>query len=187
MQLSKYFTLADLTITGSSASNKPDPTSLENLKKLAGKLDILYDKVGPFKVISGYRSPAVQAAIKSGASGSASAAQVSTTSYHMKGIAADIQPKNQTPEQFMAKIAQMSDVKNLLGEIAIKKNALHVSLATPEKQGVFMWVDGAGKYIRFKSNELAAIISRNKIAVGAGLGTIVLAGLAIYFFMRGRK
>lgn len=188
MQLSKYFSLADLTKTDSGVKNIPDPAALENLKRFSKILDTVYDSIGPFSIVSGYRSPAVQQAIKSGSSGSASASQASTTSYHMRGIAADIAPKGQSAQQFMAKIAQTPRVKNMLGEIAVKKSALHISAATPEKTGVLMYVDNAGKYIRLKADEIANLISKNKVAAtGIGIGTLLLAGLGIYFFMRGRK
>ena len=184
MQLSKYFTLADLTKTDTKTANTPDKAALDSLTKLAKTLDVLYEKVGPFSVLSGYRSPAVQAALKTGAAGSSAAAQAADKSYHSLGIAADIAPKNMSAEAFMAKIAQMTDLKNMLGEIAIKKTALHVSLATPQKQAVFMWVDSAGQYIRFKTDELAKIVERNKVAFGLGTVGLLAAAFAIYFLMK---
>ncbi|MEO5348860.1 MAG: hypothetical protein H7836_04365 [Magnetococcus sp. YQC-3] len=187
MQLSKYFTLADLTKTDSGIKNVPDAIALENLKKFAKIADVVYDTIGPFSFLSAYRSPAVQSALKAGSSGAASALQASTTSYHMKGIAGDIVPKTMTAEAYMAKIAQNPKIKNMLGEIAVKKNALHISAATPEKVGVLMYVDNAGKYIRLKAEEISSMIERHKVAAGIGLGTIIALGIGLYFIMKRRK
>ena len=85
MKLSKNFSLAEL-ITSETAvrhdlDNSPSLTVIDNLQKLVDNvLQPLRDKVGPVKVNSGYRSPAVNTAVGG-----------SPTSDHCKGFAADIE------------------------------------------------------------------------------------------------
>jgi zinc D-Ala-D-Ala carboxypeptidase len=84
MQISKYFTLAELTVSEMGARkgipNVPGPGEIENLKRLgAHVLDPLRTYLGPVVCISGYRSPKLNAAVGG-----------SKTSQHMQGLAADI-------------------------------------------------------------------------------------------------
>jgi hypothetical protein len=188
-KLSKYFTLSDMTITSIQKPNVPTPEALKNLKDLAVLADLLYEQVGPFKIISAYRSPEVQAALKSGAGGSSAASQAATHSFHSLGMALDLVPNNMSAQTFWAEIASRPDLKNRLGEIAIKQNALHISLATPNKQGVLMYVDKAGRYIRMAANEVSDFISKHKkvVVAVAGIGLPLALGFAIFMWMRSKE
>lgn len=81
----RNFTIQELTASATAEAKKikndPTPEAAENLKQLVDKvLDPLRDAYGkPIRVNSGYRSPALNAAVKG-----------SKTSQHMKGQAADI-------------------------------------------------------------------------------------------------
>lgn len=195
--LSKYFSLKDLTVTSLPGDNTPTPEALANLKKLAQVLDILKEKVGPFKIISAYRSPANQAALKSGAQGGASASQAANMSFHSLGLAADIVPSTMTANQYFTTIAADPSLKNMLGEIAVKTNGpylnpantLHVSVATPNKTGVLMYVDAAGRYIRMAQDEVSQFLSKYKkpIIVTAGISVFLAAAFAVFMFIRSRK
>lgn len=81
MQLSKNFTLAELTRTSAPYENYPQVKERIALKQLVDNvLQPLRDLYGkPIKVNSGYRSPLVNIAVKG-----------SPKSQHMKGEAADI-------------------------------------------------------------------------------------------------
>ncbi|EQA61831.1 D-Ala-D-Ala carboxypeptidase family metallohydrolase [Leptospira alexanderi] len=81
MNLSKNFTLAELTVTQTGLVNSPDERQIINLKRLCETiLEPLKEVAGkPIQVNSGYRSPAVNRKIKG-----------SITSQHMAGEAADI-------------------------------------------------------------------------------------------------
>lgn len=80
MKLSKHFTLAELTGTSTKLPNKPPEDVIENLRRLCEHVlepvRTHFDR--PVIIHSGYRSPAVNAAIGG-----------SKTSQHMKGEAAD--------------------------------------------------------------------------------------------------
>ena len=77
----KYFTLKELTRTATGLSNTPGSAEVANLENLVEKvLDPLREMYGkPIRVNSGYRSMAVNLAVKG-----------ATTSQHLKGEAADI-------------------------------------------------------------------------------------------------
>jgi len=83
MNLTKHFTLAELTVSQEAArrgiSNEPDAEALENLKTLALTLEAVRELLGhPVLISSGYRSPKVNSAVGG-----------SRTSAHMQGLAAD--------------------------------------------------------------------------------------------------
>jgi uncharacterized protein YcbK (DUF882 family) len=77
----KYFTLKELTHTATGLSNTPGSTEVANLENLVEKvLDPLREMYGkPIRVNSGYRSLAVNLAVKG-----------AINSQHLKGEAADI-------------------------------------------------------------------------------------------------
>lgn len=80
MNLTKNFTLEELTKTNTGLSNVPHTEALQNLTKLANLLQIIRDAYGqPIIVTSGFRNMAVN--IKVGGS---------NTSDHLYGAAADI-------------------------------------------------------------------------------------------------
>jgi zinc D-Ala-D-Ala carboxypeptidase len=82
--LTKHFSLEELTLSETAArkgiDNTPGPTELRNLKRLAQTLEKLRSALGnkPIVVTSGYRSPALNAAIGG-----------SKNSRHMLGLAVD--------------------------------------------------------------------------------------------------
>lgn len=180
IKVSKYFTINDLTRTDTGIANAP-PTSLEPKLILLGKtLDTLYEKVGPFKIISAYRAPAVQSALKSGGN-----VQAVSKSYHSTAQAADIMPTSMSVQDFFAKLTQ-SPVKDILGGYAIKQNVLHIDTDTSWRKGVAMYVDKAGQYIRFSATELKNFIAKNKVAVGGGLAVLLIGG-AVAFYLISKK
>lgn len=85
--LSKNFTLAELTVTGTGLPNKPTEAEIANLQALVTKvlqpLRELYGK--PIKVNSGYRSAVVNRAIGG-----------ATNSQHSTGEAADLDAADNT-------------------------------------------------------------------------------------------
>lgn len=77
--LSTHFTLAELTTTRTGLPNVPDHETRERLVRVCAFLEIVRAHFGrPIAVHSGYRSPAVNAAVGG-----------SKTSQHMKGEAVD--------------------------------------------------------------------------------------------------
>jgi hypothetical protein len=98
MQLSEHFTLAEMTVSETAArqglNNTPDADSTANLKRTCAMLEKVRALVGgPIVVTSGYRGPAVNAAVGG-----------SKTSAHMTGRAADTNRPGLTPRQFAEKV-----------------------------------------------------------------------------------
>lgn len=89
MQIPKYFTLKELTATSTGIPNAPETwEDFCNILDTAINLDNIRAAFGlPIRVTSGYRSAAVNKAVGG-----------STTSAHCKGMAIDIQPYKNTPE-----------------------------------------------------------------------------------------
>ena len=85
------------TAAAKKINNEPTPEAAENLKLLVDKvLDPLRDAYGkPIIVTSGYRSPALNAAVKG-----------SKTSQHMKGQAADITAGSKQENKKLFELAQ---------------------------------------------------------------------------------
>ena len=82
--LSDHFSLDELTMSQTAArdgiDNTPDATALSNLRTLVVALERVRSRLGnrPVSISSGYRSPALNAAVHG-----------STSSVHMQGLAAD--------------------------------------------------------------------------------------------------
>jgi hypothetical protein len=191
--LSPRFTLQDLTVTSAKLPNFPDAAALANLKKLAALLELLYSRIGPFKIISAYRSPEVQAWIKSGGSGAVSAQMAATTSLHSTGEAADIQPTSMPLEEFYVKLFANPAIREKCGQIVNKKeggqNTIHLSIPNPKfPTGTPMRVGEDGQYYRLTADEIQGWIKRYPGAVaGAGFLALVLAGVTFYLIRRFRR
>ena len=93
MQLSKHFTLEELTFSDAAMrhgiDNTPNDEIVENLKRLCALIlepvrDIVHK---PVQVTSGYRSPLVNSLVGS-----------KVTSQHIRGCAADIKVQGVTPD-----------------------------------------------------------------------------------------
>jgi len=88
MQVGEFFTLAELTKTDQAALNQPGEVELVNLARLCALvLDPLRLLMGPLNVNSGFRNAKVNAAVGG-----------VPTSYHMRGLAADIWSPKHSPK-----------------------------------------------------------------------------------------
>lgn len=112
MQLSPHFTLAELTKTGTGLPNTPSPAIIDKLKALCVHvLEPVREHYGkPVTVNSGYRSPAVNAAVGS-----------KPTSQHAKGEAADIEVPGVANAALARWIRDNLDFDQLIAE-AVKPN-----------------------------------------------------------------
>ena len=96
MNLSKHFTLAELTHTNHrTLDNTPNEGEIENLKRLAVLLELVKTQLGgrPIMVNSAFRSSAVNAAVGS-----------KETSQHRSGCAADIRVPGVTPDEVVRSV-----------------------------------------------------------------------------------
>lgn len=150
--ISRYFSLGDLTQTNTGLDNTPNEAEYKNVRWLASTLDDLYDSVGPFNVISAFRSSAVQQALKE----SGAPTGTGKKSFHEAGMAADLYPTTMSLDEFFGKILA-SDWVHALGEISIKpsQNAIHISLPTTTTVGKVMTLNELGQYVRLTADEIA--------------------------------
>jgi uncharacterized protein YcbK (DUF882 family) len=105
MRLTKNFTKAEFE----SKDGAPMPLEvLQNIKTLAGQLQIIRDEIGkPITITSGYRSPQHNKAING-----------AKDSYHVRGMAADITAAGLSP------IELRNVIKKLMDEGKIKAGGL---------------------------------------------------------------
>lgn len=127
MNLTEHFTLEELVSSQLAArrrlDNRPGPFELTNLHRVAAVLEQIRDLVGgPVVVSSGYRSPAVNAAV-GGASSSA----------HLLGLAADITAPGLAPKKLAALIRD-SDIQ--FDQLIYEGTWVHVGLVdgAPRRQ-----------------------------------------------------
>lgn len=137
MNLTPHFTLAELTATSQPFDNTPTGIELDNLKRLASVLEQVRSLAGaPITVTSGYRSLAVNKAVKG-----------SSTSAHVKGLAADIRAKGMTSRQ-LANLIKDSDIQfdQLILEYPKKSGSwVHIGLSTNKPRRQLLTIDeGAG-------------------------------------------
>ncbi len=124
MQLSKNFTLAEMIVSQTAArrglNNKPGQREITHLRHLcATVLQPLRDNLGrPIMVTSGYRSPAVNAAVGG-----------SATSDHCHGLAADIHVPGMNIRQLMQRVHTLKlPVDQVIDEFG---SWLHVACPPP--------------------------------------------------------
>jgi zinc D-Ala-D-Ala carboxypeptidase len=129
MNLSPHFTLSELTRTSSGLANVPTDAETKALEALATTLlEPVRAKFGPVSIHSGYRGPAVNAAIGG-----------SKTSQHMKGEAADFHCPGAKLEDIMRWIVVESGLAYgqviLEGHTAGEPTWIHLSLGAPWRVG----------------------------------------------------
>ena len=131
MQLTKHFTLAELTNSGKARSlgldNTPAPELVPRLVRTAEMLERIRATLGvPVIVTSGYRAPAVNRAVGG-----------VTSSDHIQGHAADIvAPGYGTVTQIARTLAPLVSTLGI-GQLALEgvkgKQWVHVSTRVPDK------------------------------------------------------
>jgi hypothetical protein len=134
------YNLSDLCVTQTGLPNLPqDLTTFNNLQSLAALLSGLTTDVGPFTVLSGFRTPAVQAALASSGEPVPPAGKLS---FHEVGLAADIAPTTMPLAQFFGMMLA-AGYQDLCAEIAYKpsQNSIHLAVAVPYKVGVVLALD----------------------------------------------
>lgn len=121
MQLSEHFTLAEFCNSQAAIrnrlDNRPGDVEIANMKRLAALLEEVRALVGkPINVSSAYRSPAVNKAVGG-----------SSSSAHMKGLAADITVSGMTAKA-LATLISMSKID--FDQLILEGNSwVHIGLS----------------------------------------------------------
>lgn len=117
----KFFTFKELTVTNTGLLNDPDNwEAIMNLLSTGKYLDCLRTSYGhPITVDSGYRSPAVNRAVKG-----------SDTSAHLLGLAADIRPAEGQLSALLHVTDEAFKSKKLpIDQLIIHPNFLHLGFS----------------------------------------------------------
>jgi len=149
------YSITDLEASQTASSQGIDNTATDaaiiaNLQTTAALADELTNQIGPFTIESGYRSPALNAAV-GGASESA----------HSEGKAIDFYPTTMSLLAYFQALTNRPDLAALMGEIYIKpsQGTMHVTTPLPEleKVGYYGILDPSTKvYRKLTSDELAS-------------------------------
>ncbi len=147
------YKLKDLCITNTGLPNLPvgipgmisEEDIFNNLQKLAALLTDLARDVGPFHLLSAYRTPEVQAALASAGEPVPPAGKLS---FHAVGLAADIAPTTMSLADYFGMMLA-AGYQEKTAEIGYKpsQNSIHLAVKVPYKQGVVLALDSeSGKY-----------------------------------------
>lgn len=161
LQLSTRFKLKDLIVTEQLLSSPNLPSTdieLDNLYKLASHLDDLWTYIGPFKIVSGFRTKELQAALTSKGDPTSLG-----TSFHELGRAADIVPTSMSLTEFFGKLLADPNLSSGYREIAFKpsQGALHLAIKTPDdmRETKVLGLDENKSYVRLTSDQIQNYIS----------------------------
>lgn len=129
--LSPHYSLANLTLTNQQLSSPNLPSSVDqynNLVSLANFFEILESEVGPFQIISGFRTGELQNALASSGEPVASG-----TSFHELGRGADIYPTTMSLDAYFGKMLANPTIKDNLAEVAYKpgQKSIHLGINVP--------------------------------------------------------
>lgn len=189
--LTSRFTIGDLTASETATRlglyNFPNAEELKNLKELAVLLEFIWDKVGPFSILSGFRSQALQDALRSGAATAETAKMAVSKSYHCTGQAADITPTTMSLDEFFVKLWTLPEFKSKIGQVAYKKsqNSIHISTQTPTfPEPTPMKVMSDGSYVRLNETEKEQWLEAYPIKIARIGVPIVLAALTAFLAVK---
>lgn len=135
MQLTRNFTLDELTVTSTGLDNTPTATERDNLQQLAVRvLQPLRDALGaPVIVNSGFRSEAVNRAVGG-----------TSSSQHRSGQAADIWTRGMSTRTLARKVIELAlPFDQLIWYPAT--NRIHVSYGPRHRRQVLRYT-GTGRY-----------------------------------------
>lgn len=116
IQLTPNFKLREFLHEGSPM---PAPFIIDNLYRLANRLQVLRDIYGPITINSGYRTPAHNKAVGG-----------ATDSMHLKGMAADINIKGMTPAEVQKAL------KNWSGGMGVYGSFTHLDIRSSKARWV---------------------------------------------------
>ena len=166
MNLSRFFTLEELTFSGTAQAenipNQPTPTEVESLRALCtAVLDPLRESIGqPIKVNSGYRGPALNKRIKG-----------ATKSQHLVGQAADIQCPGMTVVDLFKTVIRMKlPYDQIIYEVKGPSKWVHVSHDPAGNKGEILLAqfaaDGSVTYPRITADQALAMSEPGSRSIG---------------------
>lgn len=159
--LSSHYSIANLSPTTKALSKPNLPSTdveISNMAMLADTAELLERNVGPFTILSGFRTKELQSVLSS--TGEPTSAG---TSFHELGRAVDIYPTTMGIAEFFAKILVDEDLKNRFVEIAIKpgQNSIHLAINVPDdtRDPRVMALNADNVYARLTVDEITSYIT----------------------------
>lgn len=206
LQLSADYKLADLCVTSQSLSapNIPDRDGpVNNLMVTASVLEQVTGLVGPFNILSGFRTQELEDKLT--AQGEPTASGISM---HQMGRAVDIYPTTMSLDEFYGQLLANANLRSLFAEIAYKpsQNSIHLAVQTPDdnRDIKILGLDDAGQYVRLSLDQIqdfiapymtdassvfeeasSIVLAENKLPIIIGAGA--LAALTFYMIMKSPK
>lgn len=170
-RLSNSYILGDLTKTSQilALPNSPDDQTekwiFANLILLAQVLEYLEQQIGPFVIISGFRTAELQAALKNEG---APVGSGTTKSFHEVGRAVDIYPSTMSIDDYFGKMLANEEIRTMFAEISIKpsQNSLHLAINVPgdARAPKILGLNSENKYVNLTSAEIQNYISKYSTA-----------------------
>jgi len=188
-KLSANYSLKDLTTTSQSLSRPNMPTTteeFENLQLLADTLELLKSRIGPFSIVSAFRTGELQQALKS------QGEPVSTgKSYHELGLGIDIYPTTMNITEYFGRILASSTLKNRFVEIAIKpsQNTIHLAVRPvgSTKEVKVMGLDSKSVYKSLSLEDIARYAKPYATSPVVLVGAALALGIMAYSFLASRR
>jgi hypothetical protein len=204
--LSASYTLGDLTLTNQNLTEPnlpPNSWQFDNLILLADMLEQLDFTVGPFTLISAFRTHELQE--KLAAQGEPTG---SSMSFHEAGRAVDIAPTTMGLTEYFGKLLANEDLRLQFSEISIKpsQGSIHLAINVPGdvREPKILGLNSSQEYTRLSSSDIESYVAPFLEAAGetmeqvsdyasqiAGkskvpliVGASILGGLAIFLAAR---
>lgn len=149
MTLHGKYKLKDLCITNTGLDNTPtEDLHVNNLRWLAVVLSELEPSLGPFTVLSAYRTREVNNKVTGNNDPNRK------TSFHEVGMAVDFYPLNQSINTYFGRLIT-TEWKEKLGEIILKpkQNSIHIGLPTSSYKGAIKILDPQTNSYRYMTPE----------------------------------
>lgn len=192
-KLSTTYRLKDLTPTDKFllAPNEPQNiTHWNNLSRLASILERITKEIGPFKIISGFRTKELQNILSSVGEPTSTG-----TSFHELGRSVDIYPTTQKLDAFFGKILANQALMKELAELAYKpeQKSVHLSINVPGdvRTTKVLGLTQQGKYARLSTDEITNMMRPYMTAAARLVSTnkmpLILAVAAIGLFLIMKK
>lgn len=158
--LSPQYSLKDLTATNQSLSAPNMPSEqyqFDNLITTAQGVEFLENKIGPIRILSGFRTKELQNAL--------SAAGEPTSfgkSYHELGRAVDFAPTTMSLDEYFGKMLADEEVRSMFAEIAYKpgQGSIHAAFNVPGdvRETKVLGLNADKQYARLSLDEIANFI-----------------------------
>lgn len=150
MQITPHFSLADLTKTSRNVPNNVPENFMGNIEALAWLLEDMYTQIGPFEIISAFRSEELQQLLATEGEPTGKG-----KSFHVVGLGADIYPTTMGIKEYFGKLIA-SPLRDQFAELFLKEpqNAIHIGYNYDGRNPMIKALNQAGEYVALSWDEI---------------------------------